>query len=220
MPKDPKTGKFVAKKKTQEELLAELAALDETEPEIVPEFPREVLADTMPPEGKQFMTSSTEVVEDAPKPRESLVLQSKYHEHTISIVPTRRVYHPISGTIEPIPGLFAQFQGPQRIFDSLREQAKWGWTDEQLDTIERKLVSLPEYMKDFYPAPLRPLPEHLKEFARVKEPEKVKHCMAFGYNEGGDLVQCDQLATAGRQWCYEHDPSTVKITTGGGTTVG
>jgi hypothetical protein len=157
-------------------------------------------------------------VQEAPK-RESLVLQSKYNEHTVSIVPTRRVFHPITGMIEPVPGLFAQFRGPQRIFDSQIEQAKWGWTDDQLDAIEQKLVSREEYMKDYYPAPLKPLPEHLKPFARVKEVAKQKNCMAFGY-QNGNLVQCDQIATAGRDWCYDHDPSTVKITKGGGTTVG
>jgi len=201
--KDPKTGKFAKKeespRKTVEELEAELAALRaDVEPEPEPE-----VADEFVPE---------------PPKRESLVLQSKYNQHTVSIVPTRRVFHPVTGMIEPVPGLFAQFKGPQRIFDSLIEQEKWGWTDEQLDAIEQKLVGRSEFMKDYYPAPLRPLPEHLKQYARVKEEPKVRYCMAFGYVEGR-LTQCDQLATAGRDWCHEHDPSTVKITTGGGTTV-
>jgi hypothetical protein len=201
--KDPATGRFTKKegnpRKTVEELEAELAALRaDVEPEPEPE-----VADEFAPE---------------PPKRESLVLQSKYNEHTVSIVPTRRVFHPITGMIEPVPGLFAQFKGPQRIFDSLVEQEKWGWTDEQLDAIEQKLVGRSEFMKDYYPAPLRPLPEHLKQYARVKEEPKVRYCMAFGYVEGR-LTQCDQLATAGRDWCHDHDPSTVKITTGGGTTV-
>jgi hypothetical protein len=208
--KDAKTGQFVKKRKTVEELEAELFEARKDEGAI---------ADTEPPEGKQFMTSSTEVVEDLPAPRESLVLQSRYNEHTVSIIPTRRLFHPTTGLIEPIPGLFAKFTGPQRLFDSLEEQQKWGWTDEQLDAIEQKLVSRPEYMKDYYPAPLRPVPEHLKAHVRVKQVEKQKNCMAFGYKEG-NLVQCPDLATAGRDWCYDHDPNTVKITTGGGTTVG
>ena len=206
--KDPTTGKFVAKKSAREiELEEQIADLRARVPE------EAELAEAM---ASVELDGETQVVE-APK-RESLVLQSKYNEHTVSIVPTRRVFHPVTGMIEPVPGLFAQFKGPQRIFDSLIEQEKWGWTDEQLDAIEQKLVGRSEFMKDYYPAPLRPLPEHLKQYARVKEEPKVRYCMAFGYVEGR-LTQCDQLATAGRDWCHEHDPSTVKITTGGGTTV-
>jgi len=199
--KDPATGRFVKKARTREEILAELAALDAESAgiEVAEEAPEAA-------------------VQEAPK-RESLRLQSKYREHTVSIIPTRRVFHPISGLIEPVPGLFAKFTGPQRIFDSLEEQKRWGWTNEQLDTVERKLVGMNEFMKDFYPAPLAPLPEHLKEFARVKEAPKQRYCAAFAYNDG-TLVQCGELATAGRDWCYDHDPSTVKITKGGGTTVG
>jgi len=212
--KDPKTGKFAKKeenpRKTVEELEAELAAYREAKPEVEPEAPLG---------GPYDPINFGEKGSAEPPARESLVLQSRYNEHTVSIVPTRRVFHPITGMIEPIPGLFAKFTGPQRIFDSLAEQAKWNWTDEQLDAIEQKLVGRPEYMKDYYPAPLKPVPEHLKEFVRVKEVAKVKNCMAFGYKDG-NLVQCPDQATAGRDWCYDHDPSTVKITTGGGTTVG
>jgi len=207
--KDPKTGKFAKKEEDPRksdrelELEAQLAELRSRVPE------EAELMDELAPETG---------VSEAPK-RESLVLQSKYHQHTVSIVPTRRVFHPITGMIEPIPGLFAQFTGPQRIFDSLAEQAKWGWTDDQLDAVEQKLVSLEAYMKDFYPAPLRPLPEHLKPYARVKEAVKVKNCMALNYRDG-NYIQCPNQATAGRDWCYDHDPNTVKITSGGGTTVG
>jgi hypothetical protein len=121
--------------------------------------------------------------------------------------------------IEPVPGLFAQFSGPQRIFDSLAEQAKWGWSDEQRELVEKKLVSNEAYMKDFFPAPLKKIPDRLAGDLRVKEAPKVKFCMAFGYQDG-NLIQCGKPATAGRDFCVEHDPNVSKIVRGGGTSVG
>jgi len=199
-------GQFVSKKedvvpkaRTREEILAELAALDATEED----RPIDPMAEDPPAEEEL----------------ESLVLQSKFTNHTISLIPTRRVFHPEAGMIEPVPGLFAQFTGPQRIFDSLVEQAKWGWTDEQRELVEKKLVSNEGYMKDFFPAPLKQIPDRLKSDVRVKEAVKQKFCMAFGYQDG-NLIQCHNPATAGRDFCVEHDPNVSKIITGGGTTVG
>ncbi len=193
--RDPETGKFVRKEASTDELVrlrAELAALKGEEPIEAP-------------------------VEEI-KPLETLRLQSKYTTHTVSIIPTTRRVHATLGIVEPVPGLFAQFTGPQRIFDSVAEQKKWGWTDEQREVIEKRLVERDEYMVDYFPAPLSPVPDRLKPFTRVKEAPKTKICMAFGYVEGS-LVQCGKPATAGRDFCQEHDPDVTRISKGG-TTVG
>ncbi len=148
----------------------------------------------------------------APAKKPSLRLQSKYREHRIMIRPTRRVFHEGFG-YEPIPGLAVRFEGPQRIFDSAASQEKYGWSDEERDQVERKLVQATEFMNDYYPAPFSTIPEHLQAIARTKVPTAIRKCQAFGFNDG-NLAQCDQPATAGRQWCAEHDPDVTRIVQG------
>jgi hypothetical protein len=149
----------------------------------------------------------------------ALRLQSKYRNHVFQIRNTRRIFHPTLSMVEPVPGLFARFTGPQRIFDSERAQEEFGWTDAERDQVERKLVTNDAFMTDYYPAPMSTIPEHLLEIAKRKPPKSVKKCFGFGFVEG-QLTQCSKQATAGSDYCPEHDPDVTRIMTGGGSTVG
>ena len=236
--KDPVTGKFVKAASPFEVPMPtpEKAAEPEDKPVTVSQLSEEELmmfraflkreaeasvaldgeTQSIGPAGETYGESSEASSEEV----EPLRLQSRYSlRHTVWVVPPRRVYHPIAGTIEPIPGLAAQFKGAQRLFDSVAEQKEWGWTDEQRELVERKLLQGPGYRSDYYPAPLSPVPARLKEFDPMKEKVRDKLCTAFGYHDG-KLVQCQMPATAGRDWCAEHDPDTTRIIRGGGTTVG
>jgi hypothetical protein len=147
------------------------------------------------------------------KKREPLRLQSKYRNHTVMVRPTTRKYYPEMGLIEPVPGLFAKFEGPARSFDSELAQQTFGWTDEERDQVERKLVQHTGFMTDYFPAAMSTIPEHLLEFARNKPPASIRHCQAFGWSDGV-LVQCSKEALPGIDYCVEHDPDTTKIVQG------
>ena len=206
MPRDA-NGKFVkaAPEKTARELEleAELAALRASIPE------------------KSGDLELDQAVDEGPsKPKmPPLRLQSKYRNHVFQIRNTRRIFHPTLSMVEPVPGLFARFVGPQRIFDSELAQEAQGWTDAERDQVERKLVTDDAFMTDYYPAPMSTVPEHLLAIAKRKPPKRVKVCFGFGFVEG-QLTQCKNQATAGSDYCPEHDPDVTRIMTGGGTTVG
>ena len=219
--KDPKTGKFVKKEEVEVRLAQSIENLEIDDRDAIIAALRAKLAE-QDDNRDPFEKDAGEKV-DIPAseaPVETLRLQSRYSlSHTVSIVPTRRVFDPIHGTIEPKPGLFAQFKGPQRMFDSLAAQREWNWTDDQRETVERKLLENEAYRRDYWPAPLSPIPDRLKQFERIKEAARQKICMAFGYHDD-QLIQCQKPATVGRSWCEEHDPDTTRILRGGGTTVG
>jgi hypothetical protein len=161
----------------------------------------------------------TETVAEEPAKMPPLILQSKYRNHSFQLKAPRRIYRPEVGIVEPVPGVWARFTGPQRIFNSEVAQEEFGWTDLERDSLERKLVTDKAFMVDFYPAPMCPLPEHLLEIATRKPPTRVKKCFAFGFADGTP-VQCSQNAAAGSDYCDEHDPDKVRIIKGGGTTIG
>jgi hypothetical protein len=159
-------------------------------------------------------------VEPGPQPSAempTLRLQSKYRNHTIQLKATRRIFH-VGGGIEPVAGVAVRFEGPQRLFDSAAAQRTNGWSNELRDEIERKLVTRIEYMNDYYPAPLSPLPEHLAAIARIKAPVITLKCQQLGYDGQGGLIQCMEPVTAGRKFCQLHDPDETRIIRGGGTT--
>jgi hypothetical protein len=165
----------------------------------------------------RIQESEVEPVPAPPSEMPTLRLQSRYRNHAIQLKPTRRIYH-VGGGVEPVAGVSVRFEGPQRLFDSAVAQRTNGWSDELRDEIERKLVTKIEYMNDYYPAPLSPLPEHLAAIARVKAPTITLKCQALGYDGQGGLIQCMEPVTAGRKFCAKHDPEETKIIRGGGTT--
>lgn len=169
--------------------------------------------------GATTLPAGTEVEEVPRKERPTLRLQSKYRNHTYMIKPPRRIFHQGLG-IEPVPGVFVKFEGPQRIFDSVHAAETYGWDEETREQVEKKLVQDPAFMVDFYPAPLSTLPDELLELARTKPPVARRLCQAFGYDNQGTFSQCPKDAAAGQLWCDDHDPDVTRIKRGGGTTAG
>jgi hypothetical protein len=207
MPRD-EHGKFVK------------AAPEKSERELELERQLEELRASIKNEEASGMVLDQAVDATTPKTKmPPLRLQSKYRNHVFQIRNTRRIFHPTLSMVEPVPGLFARFVGPQRIFDSELAQEAQGWTDAERDQVERKLVTDDAFMTDYYPAPMSTIPEHLLEIAKRKPPTKVKKCFGFGFVEG-QLTQCTKQASAGSDYCPEHDPDVTRIMQGGGTTVG
>lgn len=154
-------------------------------------------------------------------PREPLRLQSRYTGfHSIQLVPHTRKIHATLGIVEPVPGVYATFEGKQRLFDSARAQEKFGWDDDTTDAVERMLVLNDGFMTDYFPAPMSTVPEHLLAIAKTKPPTLRKKCQGFGFNSEGDLEQCAAEPMAGDLFCEEHTPDATRILHGGGTTRG
>lgn len=154
------------------------------------------------------------------KVREPLRLQSRYRgSHSVQLRPHRRVIHPTLGIIEPVQGVYAEFTGPLRVFDSTYSQEKYGWDDDTTDAVERMLVMSDGFMSDYYPAPMSTVPDHLLELAKRKPPQLRKKCQALGFFDG-DFRQCDKEPNAGSIFCTDHDPEVTRISHGAGTTTG
>jgi hypothetical protein len=215
--KDSTTGKFI--KEASVTPLADAAADQDA---VIESLRKEIETLRLQAELAVMKAGSEEAPESTPEPARTptatLRLQSRFRNHAVQIVATRRVFH-VGGGVEPVPGVAARFVGPQRIFDSVAAAKEWGWSEETRDKVERALVSKPEFMTDYFPAPMSPLPEHLLAFARVRPPELRKKCEAFGYDERGNLTQCVAEHQAGSRFCYEHDPERDRILKGGGTTL-
>lgn len=146
-------------------------------------------------------------------------LQSKFTNHSFVIKAPTWVITPYGR--DPIPGIIVKFEGPQRLFDSDYKAEELGWDDELKTKIEDKLLKSPSFMVDYFPAP----GEKLDERAQARIPanklptEARRRCLMIGY-DNGDLLQCNDEPTAGRDYCHEHDPEVTRIKTGGGTTAG
>jgi hypothetical protein len=154
------------------------------------------------------------------KERKPLRLQSRYRGyHAVQLKPHRRVIHPTLGIIEPVLGVYAEFGGPQRLFDSEVAQEKNDWDDDTTDAVERMLVMNDGFMSDYYPAPMSEVPEHLLALAKRKPPAMRKRCQGFGFKDGV-LDQCPAEPQAGSIFCKEHDPDVTRILHGAGTTTG
>ena len=123
--------------------------------------------------------------------------------------------------ISPIPqrGPDASQRTSLPIFDSEQAQKDYGWSDEDREAVEQKLLKNKAFMVDYFPAPGEHFPEEAFENAARKPSEAKRRCLQIGY-EDGQLVQCINEPTAGRDYCHEHDPETQRIKRGGGTTVG
>lgn len=147
-----------------------------------------------------------------------MIFQSKFRNHQIVIRPTTFEYFPGIGK-KLVRGLSAKFAGPQRLFDPEFAAKENQWTDEEREHVENWLFEHPKFMVDFFPAPGQQIPEERQETTKRKPRAVSRRCTAIGY-ENGQLIQCDQEATAGRDFCHKHDPGTQTIKKGLGTTVG
>jgi hypothetical protein len=139
--------------------------------------------------------------------------QSKYTNAVYIVRPTTRIFYPEMGYSQLKPGLAAKFQGPQRIFDSVKTQEMLGWSDEERNLIEDHLLKHRDWGVGLYLAPGEVLPEGKEAAVRVKTPVQVRRCSQLTVIDG-DIRQCPEQASVGREFCKDHDPDAPKITQG------
>jgi hypothetical protein len=137
--------------------------------------------------------------------------QSKYTNAAYIVRPTSRVYYPEMGISQLKPGLAAKFQGPQRIFDSVKTQEMLGWSDAEREAVEDHLLQHRDWGLGLYLAPGEELPEGKQAIVRIKEPVQIRRCGQLEVLDG-DIRQCAEMASVGREFCAKHDPDAPKIT--------
>ncbi len=138
--------------------------------------------------------------------------QSKKREY--SIIVKKSFYRRFEeGGRELVPGLKARFVGPQRIFDSEQAQKLHGWSDEDRVYVENWLLKRPEFNNGIYLAPGETLTEDQINIASSLPSAFKAKCTFIELVEGG-FEQCLNQATAGREFCADHDPKQPKISRG------
>jgi len=144
-----------------------------------------------------------------------VIFQSRFNKHTFVVRPTRVAIDPVHGVRTPLPGLIAEFDRFTRLFDSEDAQQKHGWSDEERVAVEDWLLGNKAFGKDIFLAPgeLQKLDEATVAKMRVKPAVKVRRCIDLRIVKG-QVFQCDQEATAGRDYCKAHDPQEPRIVKG------
>lgn len=135
--------------------------------------------------------------------------QSKYNNHGFLIRPTLREYHPGFGW-EIKQGLSFKFDQRTRIFDSVAEAAKRGWTDEIRTEVENYLLSCKQFGVSVFLLPGQDIPEEQTALMRVKPKRLARPCLNVELIDG-TVVQCANEASAGRDYCRDHDPEETHI---------
>lgn len=143
--------------------------------------------------------------------------QSKYRNHSIVVRSATFEHIPGAGR-RPIPGLVAKFRGPQRIFDPDQAAREYAWKPGEKEIVEDWLLNHPKFMIDFFPAPGEQIPEEKEELVQRKPAAQLRRCQKVGV-ENGEVVQCPLEATAGRDFCHDHDPENAQIIKGPATTI-
>ena len=141
-----------------------------------------------------------------------MIFQSKWRNAAYIVRPTVRVPIPGYG-IDLKPGLRAEFTGDQRLFDSEKAQAKYDWTDEERERVEKHLLKHKDFGIGLYLAPGQELPE---EFANIPKPRKGNAQSRCTYVEfrDGKIEQCEEVAMVGENKCATHRTDRVSITKG------
>ena len=143
--------------------------------------------------------------------------QSKYRNHKLMFRPSKYVYNP-DMTRSVQAGITIDFTGSQRIYDTTLQQRLNGWPDETREQVEDYILQNKNYGQGIYLAPGEVLPPEKQDLARVKPKDAVRKCLSIGFDDKGELTQCPDEPTAGRDYCPAHDPEEVKITRGMSTT--
>lgn len=144
--------------------------------------------------------------------------QSKYRKYKLMYRPARWDYTPDRQRVL-VPGITIVFEGPQRIFDSETTARQRGWDKKTKEAVEDFILSNPKYGSGIYLAPGQELPVSKQDKARVKPKEVKRFCKAIGFDDNGELTQCPNEPSVGRDYCAEHDPDQAKVVKGLGTTV-
>lgn len=140
-----------------------------------------------------------------------MIFQSRYRNAAYIVRPTLKIVHPGYG-VELKPGLRAEFTGEQRLFDSLKSQEKYGWTDEERERVEKHLLKHKDYGQGLYLAPGQELPKEMQEIARVPDAGRAR-CAHVEFKDGA-IVQCPEVAMVGGTKCATHREDRIEITKG------
>lgn len=151
-----------------------------------------------------------------------MIFQSKFRNHTIVIRPA--TFEPIApGRVRPVPQIVAKFRGPQRLFNLESAAQENHWDAETKEIVLDWLLSHPKFYIDFFPGPMQQIPEDKMHLVKRKPRAAKKLCADLKYGEVDgaiSIVQCQNEAAAGRDYCAEHDPELNNIKSGLGTTAG
>lgn len=145
-----------------------------------------------------------------------MIFQSKYNNASYVIKPTRRVFDGSAGISFLVPGLEARFTGGQRLFNSEMAQEDLGWSDEDRELVEKKLLGHRDFGHTLFLAYGESVPESHKESVSKRAPVMPDRRCAFIVvdKKANTYTQCETPATAGRDYCQEHDPDTARIQRG------
>lgn len=119
------------------------------------------------------------------------------------------------GNPDPQWGLVAKFVGPHRLFDSVEAQARFDWTDEQREFVERRLLGHKDFGRGLYLASGEVLPEEMQKYVKNQSAlEARKRRCLHTWFEGTNLKQCNTMASVGMDFCDEHtkksEPKIIK----------
>lgn len=145
-----------------------------------------------------------------------MIFQCKWKNYAMLV---RKSYFAISPEGEKtfVPGLIARFSGPKRIFDSDLVAEQLGWTPAEKKRVEEKIVRSKRFGNGIYLGPGQELSASLAKISNWKPPEKKLRCQ-YLESTGGDIIQCPEEPTAGREFCVDHDPQQVQVISGALTT--
>lgn len=144
--------------------------------------------------------------------------QAKYRNYKLMYRPARWDYTPDRQRVL-VPGITIEFDGPQRIFDSEKVANQKAWDDETRSAVEDFILRSSKYGSSIYLGPGQELPVEKQDVARVKPKEVKRFCKAIHFDDAGELVQCQNEPSVGRDYCRAHDADEPKVVKGLGTTV-
>src|SRR6266542_19976 len=90
------------------------------------------------------------------------IFQSKYKNYVIVFEPKDKIFMP-GRRVNKIPGIRAEFGGPQQLFDSDTAARTFRWSEEEKQNLEKYLVSMPEFGKELYLKPGQVVPDYLED---------------------------------------------------------
>ena len=140
-----------------------------------------------------------------------MLFQSKWNKATYIVRPTIRTVIPGYG-VNTTPGLRAEFNGTNRLFDSVKSQENSGWSDEERQRVETHLVKHKDFGNGIYLAAGEQMPEEYKKVARIVK-EELPGCTFVSFKDGV-VIQCQEPSMVGGNKCQEHREDRVGMIKG------
>jgi hypothetical protein len=141
-----------------------------------------------------------------------VIFQSKYGNYVAVYEPKDKIFMP-GRRVNKIRGLRAEFAGPFHLFDSEAAARSNRWSEEEKQTIEKYLVSMPSFGKDLYLKPGQVVPDYLEEELKaareygLSNPETpFTRCQKYTV-EQGQITQCPNGSIPGTEFCPAHNPA-------------